>query len=76
MRTTRTIGVALVFWSCALLPVANAAALPLAAPLFVTALSPTLLGEHVDRTRWLAVAAGFGEILMIARPADSDTSRA
>ncbi len=62
------IGVGLVFWAYALLPMANATALLFAAPLFVTALSPVLLKEHVGRTRWVAVAAGFGGILMIARP--------
>jgi len=62
------IGVGLVFWAYSLLPMANATALLFAAPLFVTALSPLLLGERVDGARWMAVAAGFGGILMIARP--------
>jgi drug/metabolite transporter (DMT)-like permease len=62
------IGVGLVFWAYSLLPMANATALLFAAPLFVTALSPLLLKEHVDGTRWAAVAVGFGGILLIARP--------
>jgi len=62
------LGVGLVFWSYSLLPMANATALLFAAPLFVTALSPVLLKKHVDSTRWLAVASGFGGILLIARP--------
>ena len=65
------IGVGLVFWAYSLLPMANATALLFAAPLFVTALSPILLGERVDRTRWMAVAVGFGGILMVARPSAS-----
>lgn len=65
------IGVGLVFWAYSLLPMANATALLFAAPLFVTALSPILLKERVDRTRWMAVAAGFGGILLISRPSAS-----
>ena len=62
------IGVGLVFWAYSLLPMANATALLFAAPLFVTALSPFFLGERVDGARWMAVAVGFGGILLIARP--------
>jgi drug/metabolite transporter (DMT)-like permease len=62
------LGVSLVFWAYSLLPMANATALLFAAPLFVTALSPLLLKERVDRGRWTAVAFGFGGILLIARP--------
>lgn len=65
------LGVGLVFWAYALLPMANATALLFAAPLFVTALSPVLLKEHVDRGRWMAVAVGFGGILLISRPSVS-----
>jgi drug/metabolite transporter (DMT)-like permease len=45
------LGVAFVFWAYALLPMADATALLFAAPLFVTALSPLLIGERVDRFR-------------------------
>lgn len=62
------IGVGLIFWAYTLLPMADATSLLFAAPLFVTALSPFLLGEKIDRYRWIAVIIGFGGILMIARP--------
>jgi len=62
------IGVGLVFWAYSLMPMADTTALLFAAPLFVTALSPLLLKEHVDAGRWMAVVAGFGGILLIARP--------
>ena len=62
------IGVGLVFWAYSLLPMADATALLFAAPLFVTALSPLLLGEHVGRARWMAVVVGFGGIVLVARP--------
>ena len=62
------IGVGLIFWAYALLPMADATSLLFAAPLFVTALSPVFLGEGIDRCRWAAVIIGFGGILMIAKP--------
>ncbi len=61
-------GVAFVFWAYALLPMADATALLFASPLFVTALSPLLLREKVDRIRWWAVATGFAGIVLITRP--------
>jgi drug/metabolite transporter (DMT)-like permease len=69
------VGVGLVFWAYSLLPMANATALLFAAPLFVAALSPLLLKERVDGGRWMAVAAGFGGILTIARPSVKSAGR-
>ncbi len=63
------LGVALVFWAYALLPMADATALLFASPLFVTALSPLLLGETVDPGRWGAVIIGFAGIILITQPA-------
>ena len=65
------IGVGLVFWAYSLLPMANATAMLFAAPLFVTALSPLLLAERVGPSRWIAVAVGFGGVLLIYRPSVS-----
>src|SRR5262245_38150531 len=42
-----------------LLPMADAYALFLAAPLIVTGLSVPLLGERVDWRRWVAIAVGL-----------------
>ena len=50
------------------LPLADAAAVGFVAPLMVTALSIPLLGERVERGRWLAVLAGFGGVLLVVRP--------
>lgn len=50
------------------LPIANATAINMAAPLFVVALAVPLLGERVDRLRWLAVMAGFCGVLLVIRP--------
>lgn len=51
-----------------LLPLAEATSLVFAAPIFITALSVPLLGEHVGWRRWSAVLAGFVGVLVIVRP--------
>jgi drug/metabolite transporter (DMT)-like permease len=51
-----------------LLPMADAAAISFSAPLFLTALSALVLGEHVGIHRWSAVAAGFLGVLVMVRP--------
>jgi drug/metabolite transporter (DMT)-like permease len=54
--------------SVGLMPLPTVIALTFTAPLFVTALAPTLLGEHVGWRRWMAVIAGFAGVLIIVRP--------
>jgi drug/metabolite transporter (DMT)-like permease len=56
------------FASLRWLSVADALAIFFVNPLIVTALSPALLGEKVDRRRWIAVAIGFIGTLIIIRP--------
>ncbi len=51
-----------------ILSLAEGQALLLTAPLFVTALSMPILGEHVGRARWIAVVVGFVGALIIVRP--------
>jgi drug/metabolite transporter (DMT)-like permease len=55
-----------------LLPMADAYALFLAAPLIVTALSMPLLGERVDWRRWAAIVIGLAGTLALLRPAASN----
>lgn len=50
------------------LPIAEATALVFAAPIFITALSVPLLGEHVGWRRWSAVLVGFAGVLVVVRP--------
>ena len=50
------------------LPLAEAYALIFLIPIFVTLLSVVILREPVGWRRWLAVAAGFGGILLVVRP--------
>ena len=53
------------------LPLAEAATIGFAAPLFSVALSALILGEPVGRHRWGAVALGFAGVLIVMRPIDS-----
>lgn len=50
------------------LPLADAIAVTFAGPLFITALAPLALGEHVGWRRWLAVVVGFVGVLFMVRP--------
>lgn len=58
----------LYFTSLSILPLAEANALVFVAPIFITALSVPLLGEHVGWRRWSAVLAGFVGVLIIVQP--------
>ena len=53
------------------LPLTDAIAIAFAGPLFIAALAPPLLGEHVGWRRWMAVLAGFIGIVIIMRPGGS-----
>ena len=55
----------LIATSMILLPLADAATLLFAGPLFVTALAPTMLGEHIG---WAAVMVGFIGVVIMMRP--------
>ena len=50
------------------LPLAETVSIFYSAPLFMTALSGVLLGEHAGIRRWSAVAVGFLGVLVIMRP--------
>ena len=50
------------------MPLADAVAIGMSAPIFLTALSVPLLGEKVGWRRWAAVVVGFLGILIITRP--------
>ncbi|MEX2616758.1 MAG: DMT family transporter [Alphaproteobacteria bacterium] len=49
-------------------PLALNVAIAFANPLFITALAPAMLGEHVGWRRWCAVLAGFAGVLIIVQP--------
>ncbi|MFY0479021.1 DMT family transporter [Achromobacter marplatensis] len=50
------------------MPLSEATAIYFTSPLIMVALSPWLLGERVRPVQWLAVAVGFGGMLLIVRP--------
>jgi drug/metabolite transporter (DMT)-like permease len=50
------------------MPLADAFAVVFAAPLFITALSVPVLGEHVGVRRWAAVIVGFVGVLVVVQP--------
>jgi len=53
------------------MPLAEATAIYFTAPLLMVALSPWVLGERVQRSRWVAVMVGFGGMLLIVRPGNA-----
>lgn len=50
------------------LPLANATAINMAAPLCITLLSVLWLGERIGAMRWLVIAIGFVGVLLIVQP--------
>ena len=62
------------FSAVVLLPLAEATAISFSKAFFVTLFAAILLKEVVGPRRWLAVAIGFGGILILARPGGSDLS--
>lgn len=63
-----TFEVACFYWALAYMPLADVMTFYLAGPVYVTALSPFLLGEHVGWRRWLAVCAGFVGVMIALNP--------
>ncbi|MEN9539462.1 MAG: Riboflavin transporter [Pseudomonadota bacterium] len=51
------------------LPLANATAINMATPLFITMMAVVAFREQVSRVRWIAVALGFAGVWMIVQPA-------
>jgi len=64
------------YWAVRFLPLADVMTYWLAAPIYVAALSPLLLGERVGRFRWAAIAAGFLGVLVALAPAGAADGRA
>jgi S-adenosylmethionine uptake transporter len=69
-----TLETALFFWAVAALPLAEVMAYYMAGPIYVTALSPFLLGERVGWRRWTAVAVGFVGVVLALHPSPDNLS--
>jgi drug/metabolite transporter (DMT)-like permease len=63
-----TFEVACFYWALASMPLADVMTFYLAGPIYVTAVSPLLLGEHVGWRRWVAVIAGFAGVMIALNP--------
>src|SRR5712672_1951853 len=72
--TLSTLEVAAFFLATVYLPLADVITYYLAAPIFVTALSPLVLREHVGWRRWTAVLIGFCGVLIALRPSAQTVS--
>ena len=69
-----TLESALFFWALTELPLAEVMTYYMAGPIYVTALSPFLLGERVGWRRWTAVAVGFGGVVLALHPSPGSIS--
>ncbi len=56
------------YLAISMMPLADVVAIAFSAPLFMTALSVPLLGEHVGARRWAAVGVGFVGVVIVVRP--------
>jgi drug/metabolite transporter (DMT)-like permease len=56
------------YWALAYMPLADVMTYYLASPIYVTAISPFLLKEHVGWRRWSAVVAGFAGVMIALNP--------
>jgi drug/metabolite transporter (DMT)-like permease len=50
------------------LPLANATAINMATPLFITLFAVLAFGEKVGGARWLAIVTGFAGVLLVVQP--------
>jgi drug/metabolite transporter (DMT)-like permease len=69
-----TLEASLFFWGVATLPLAEVMTYYMAGPIYVTALSPWLLGERVGWRRWTAVIVGFGGVVLALHPSPGSIS--
>ncbi|MTV17851.1 MULTISPECIES: DMT family transporter [Bradyrhizobium] len=66
--TLSTVEVAAFFLATVYLPLADVITYYLAGPIFVTAMSGLVLGEHIGWRRWTAILVGFCGVLIALRP--------
>lgn len=64
------------YFAVASLPLADVMTYWLAAPIYVAALAPFLLGEKVGWRRWLAIGIGFIGVLIALKPSSESLSSA
>ncbi len=62
------LSISLLFVALKYMSLADATAISFTSPLFITLLAIPVLGERVDRARWLAVFGGLIGVLVVVRP--------
>jgi drug/metabolite transporter (DMT)-like permease len=63
-----TLETACFYWAVTTLPLVSVMTYYLAAPLYVAAIAPLLLGERIHRDQWIAVILGFFGVLCVLQP--------
>jgi drug/metabolite transporter (DMT)-like permease len=63
-----TISMFCLFAAVTMIPLADVTAISFTSPMFVTVLAMLLLGEHIHRFRWTALALGFVGVLIMLGP--------
>lgn len=71
-----TLEVACFYWALSDMPLADVMTFYLAGPIYVTAMSPFLLGEKVGWRRWSAVIVGFVGVMFALKPTGTFTTGA
>lgn len=56
------------FWALQYLQLAETGAIQFTVPILIAIFAAPLLGERLDRARWIAILIGFGGVLVIIRP--------
>jgi len=60
------------FWALQYLQLTVTASIFFSVPIIIAVLSAPLLGEKLDRGRWVAIIAGFAGVLVIVRPGGAE----
>lgn len=63
-----TAEVLLFYWAVAFLPLADTVTYYLAAPIYVAAMAPLILGERIGWRRWVAILVGFAGVIVALDP--------
>jgi drug/metabolite transporter (DMT)-like permease len=56
------------FWALQYLQLAETGSIQFSVPIIIALIAAPMLGEHMDRARWIAIAVGFIGVLVIVRP--------
>src|SRR6185295_5338999 len=56
------------FWALQYLQLAETGAIQFSVPIIIALIAAPMLGERMDRARWIAIGVGFIGVLIIVRP--------